>query len=375
MNRKDIVKLLWPNKTIVSYDSTTDTIVWNALDPTPNPTNAELDAAIAAYTASNTFVPTVLVGVANGAASLDPGGKIPLSQLPQSLSSAVSTDTNGCLTLLNSTLPVTPDSDRCTLYAMNMAGRNTPAFLNANGAAMGLQSHLASCNAGSWTPNGNNTTISSFGLAAPALFGNVTARSVTTTNLFTSTRRIGLVSSNGAGSSCGARLPSLQFWRGNSAGLGGFLFSSRFGISDPAPTPTARMFVGLYGVSSAIGSIQPSSLLNLIGVGCDAGESVLKLIWNDATATASTLSLGSAFPANTSNSDLYEFNLYAPSNVNFVNYQIINLRTGTAVAGNLTSNLPASTQLLAPQFWRNNGSAGGGSVGLDLVSLYMETDY
>lgn len=374
MNRKDIVKLQWPNKTIVGYDAATDTITWNTLDTSPNPSNAELDAAIAAYNAANTFLPTNQIGSANGAAALGADGKVPPGQIPSTLATGLVVDGGGCLTLLNTAVPDVPAIDRCAFYSIDLAGRNFPAFKNNVGATMALQSNLASCNAGSWTPNGNNTAVNSFGITAPSSTGTATARSVATTNLFTSTRRIGYVSASSTGSSCGVRLPALQFWRGNAAGLGGFFFSSRFGVSDASAVATPRMFVGMYGSASAIGNVQPTTLLNTIGVGCDAGEAVLKMIWNDSASTASTLSLGANFPTNTLSTDLYEFNLYAPSNASYVNYQVINLRTGSVAEGQLTTNIPAATQLLAPHFWRNNGTTAK-AVGLDLVSLYIETDY
>jgi hypothetical protein len=44
---KDIIRLQWPNKTPVQFNNDTYAgIVWNALDATANPTQAELDAAI-----------------------------------------------------------------------------------------------------------------------------------------------------------------------------------------------------------------------------------------------------------------------------------------------------------------------------------------
>ena len=47
MNYKSILKLKWPNKAPVQFlDDTYAGIVWNSFDQTPNPTQAELDAAI-----------------------------------------------------------------------------------------------------------------------------------------------------------------------------------------------------------------------------------------------------------------------------------------------------------------------------------------
>ena len=53
MNYKEILKLKWPAKVPVQFTNDTYAgIVWNALDNTPNPTQAELDAAISSINCS-----------------------------------------------------------------------------------------------------------------------------------------------------------------------------------------------------------------------------------------------------------------------------------------------------------------------------------
>ena len=50
---RDIIKLKYPEKQPIAYlDNTYAGIVWNELDPTPNPTQAELDGWIAALSDS-----------------------------------------------------------------------------------------------------------------------------------------------------------------------------------------------------------------------------------------------------------------------------------------------------------------------------------
>jgi len=54
---KDIIKLQWPNKTPTRFTNDTYAgIVWNDLDATPNPTQQELDTAIAALNNSTTKI-------------------------------------------------------------------------------------------------------------------------------------------------------------------------------------------------------------------------------------------------------------------------------------------------------------------------------
>ena len=64
---KDIIKLQWPSKTPVRFlDDTYAGIVWNALDTTANPTQAELDAAIVVLEAASTRIKSnTAVGATN----------------------------------------------------------------------------------------------------------------------------------------------------------------------------------------------------------------------------------------------------------------------------------------------------------------------
>ena len=333
-------------------------------------------------------------GQPNGVATLDAGGLVPVSQLPASAkpggndnslqyktaagafggTDGVEIDATGCLSLLSTVTPATPASDRLTLMSVDNAGRIIPAFMGPAGDSTRLQASFANNKVGQWIPTGNATTITANGLTTPTIAGTATARNVATTNRFTATRRVGLVSGGVSGSSTSARVPALQFWRGNAAGLGGFFFVSRFGISDASSVADARMFVGLYSSAGAIGNADPTTLLNVVGIGCDNAETTLRIIHNDGSGTATSVNLGASFPSNTRNTDLYEFTLYAPANAAFINYLVVNLSTGASASGQLTTNLPVSTQLLAPHVWRNNGATGT-AVGIDLVSLYIETDY
>ena len=227
---------------------------------------------------------------------------------------------------------------------------------------------------GNWSCIGNATTLPlADGIAAPSTTGTATARNIATTNLFTSIRRLGYVSAATAGSSAGPRLAALQFWRGNAIGLGGFNLVVRFGVSDAAAVADARMFVGMIGVSTVIGNVNPTTLTNLVGVGCNNSQTNLYIIYNDASGTASTVNLGSNFPSAGLSLYPYELTLFCLPNGSYIKYRLVRLDTGYVAEGILTTDIPANTQLLAPQLWRNNGATAL-AVGIDLMSLSIETD-
>lgn len=357
-------------------------------------TGAGTSSFVGPVTSQTSLVLTVAnKAVANGVASLDAGAKVPIAQLPSNLTipggtsgqvqfnnagafggaAATEVDANGCLQLISGITPVTPPADRCTLLATSQGGRMTPSYALNSGVVQPLQSSLSSNNVGWWTANGNSTVVDSVGLTAPTKSGTIRTRTVDTTSLYNSIRRTGYESSSGTGRSVSVYHQPLQFWRGNVANAGGFFAVFRFGINDPDPIPNARMFVGMYASSVVIGNVQPTTLTNVFGVGCDAGESVFKIIYNDASGTASSISLGSNFPTDTDGVDPYEFSVYCPANSSTISYGMTNLRTRITSTGTVSTDLPVNDQLLTPHLWRNTGSTNG-SVGFDLISLYVSTD-
>lgn len=186
-------------------------------------------------------------------------------------------------------------------------------------------------------------------------------------------RRVGYVSAATSGASCGTRHNALQWARSTDAQLGGWTFSSRFMISDAAAVANARLFVGLTGKASGavLANANPSTNVNLIGLGADSGDTTLSIMHNDEAGSATKIDLGSNFPSNTRNIDAFELVLTLNADLTIL-YKVKNLTTGNIASGNLATNLPlAELQLLAPQHWRNNGSTAL-AVGLDVIEWKME---
>jgi hypothetical protein len=185
-------------------------------------------------------------------------------------------------------------------------------------------------------------------------------------------RRVGYVSATTNNSTCGIRSGVQQFGLGNGAGRGGFHFVARFGISDATLVAGARLFVGLTSSTAVLGNADPSTFTNIIGVGLDAADTTLQIMHNDAGGSAVKIDLGASFPESTV-TDFYELSLYCRPNGIEVSYQVINLSTNASASGVIISNLPISTSLLAWQIWRHN-VATGLAVGVDIASVYIETD-
>lgn len=259
-----------------------------------------------------------------------------------------------------------------TTYARQITGRNMLGQIGKSGVDYSFQPLIARNKVSLWQSNGNATSVTAIGNAFTAN-GTATTRNVATTNVFTWFRRMGYVSAGTSNSSCGLRTPSLQYGRGNVTGMGGFHFIARCGNSDASLVTNARFFAGLTTSTGNIGNVNPSTLLNIIGFGNDSSDTNMQVMHNDSTGTATKINLGASFPANTTNTDMYEFSLYCPPNASSIQYQVMNLTTNAVANGSISSDIPLNTQLLAMQLWRHNGGTAA-AVGLDVVSLYMETD-
>jgi hypothetical protein len=257
-------------------------------------------------------------------------------------------------------------------YVKDVGGRQMFAQIGKSGVDYSFQPFFARNAVFAFKANGNATTSTVFGGAAPTGNGTATIRNVATTNFFTWMRRVGYVSAATGNASSGLRSTVLQFGIGNGTGRGGFHFVARFGISDATLATGARLFVGLTSSNAVLGNAEPSSFTNIIGVGLDAADTTLQIMHNDGTGTATKIDLGASFPEST-NTDFYELSLYCPPNGIEVDYQVVNLSTGVSTTGAIITNIPLNTQLLTWQIWRHN-AATGLAVGVDVASVYLETD-
>lgn len=268
--------------------------------------------------------------------------------------------------------PATPASTDVRLFGKMIAGGALPAFVGPSGLDSALQPFFGRNRIGMWVVTGAFTTAPlAFGMAGPSTQGTVAARTTATTNLLTSTRRLGQLSASAAGNFTGFRASAFQFFRGNVAGMGGFRFVARWGCSDAATVAGARTFVGMAAASTT--AVDPSTQTNIIGVGTDATDGNLVVMHNDGAGTATRIPLGANFPDHTLSADAYELALFCAPNDTTIGYQVTRLNTGDVASGTISTDIPASTVLLGPQVMRNNGATAL-SVGIDLISMYVETD-
>lgn len=287
----------------------------------------------------------------------------------------VTINANGSLELSLDAAPVTPPSGVVGFFGRSVAGRMLPAFIGPSGLDSILQPSLGRNAVSGVFPNGNSTTLSSIRLALTAT-GTATAANVATTSLHTRMKRIDyLVTTASTTAVAGFRSTAAQFWFGNAAGAGGFTYILRWSIATGGATATNRCWVGLRNVTTAPTDVEPSSLVNMFGMGWDAADANMQFMRNDATATATKTDLGASFVVPTTDRPgVWELAMFSAPNTSQVTYLITNLGTGATATGTVSTDLPSNTTLLTPVGYC---SVGGTSsvIGVTLFSLYMETDF
>jgi hypothetical protein len=291
----------------------------------------------------------------------------------------------GDLCLVANLTPATPPANNVKLFGKGLAGRLLVATMGPSGLDAAVQPAFWRQKVARWNPPGNATTVPGVdGIAAPTAVGTATARNVATTNLMSRTKRLGYVSAATAAAITGHYNTVAQFTTGNGAGLGGVFYSCRFAASDAAAVAGARMFVGMSSTVAAPANVEPSAILNCIGLAqLSTSSTQLYLVYGGSAAQAA-IPLGTDFPpmtaAGATNGVVYDLTLFAPPNSNgVVGYRVERVGTAFVAEGTLTPatagvQTPLNTTLLAHRAWRCN-NATLLAVGLDVLGYYIETDY
>lgn len=242
--------------------------------------------------------------------------------------------------------------------------------LSQNGSPYVDASGAEGSKVGLFTALGNGTTVTLVGFGNSAT-GTATARNVGTGTFAAQLRQIAYVSSAVAGNSAGTRHNIAQFWRGNQARFGGFYYRARIVIDTVAAG--MRWFVGLLNGTAAIGNVNPSTQLNMIGFGIDAGQTTVRFFSNDGAGAATATDLGADFPATTAGV-VYDVILFCAPNGAVISWSCERLDSSFLSAGTVSVDVPASATLLSPQIWINNGATAA-AVAISVVQQYVETDY
>ncbi len=270
--------------------------------------------------------------------------------------------------------PVAPATNRVRL-GRTFYGREMVATQGAFGLADPLQSYLGDRCVSLWTANGGLlATHTVIGGAALLATGTATAASQGIGSRYGFARKVEyLVTAAAVNAVAGFRSTPGTFILGNTAGAGGFHIAMRWAPCTGVANATSRCHAGLRAVVTPT-DVNPSTILNAIGMGWDAGDANISLMSNDGAGVAAKTSLGASFPRPTvDRTNVFDLFLFAePNNGSRVDYRVDNLTTGASTSGSITAKLPAVNTLLMACAAM---SVGGTSsvVGITLMHVYAET--
>ena len=229
-----------------------------------------------------------------------------------------------------------------------------------------------------WAAIPNSITPNSFAFITPVTTGfTPQTRAVAATNLFTRSARVGYQTAATVGQLGQFRTGSSAYTVGDlTTSLGGFTFIITFGISDPSAVATARMFLGMKDLVVPT-NVEPSTLTNCIGIGHGAANTNLFLYYGGSSAQT-PIDLGPNFPITHGSVNVYRLALYSAPNSGDVQFKVTRVNTGDIATGTITNTgatvLPTNTTYLNLWGYRTN-NATGAAVAIDVMKMYIETDY
>lgn len=275
----------------------------------------------------------------------------------------------GVLEMATTTTPAAPASG-LNLYAKEIAGRVFPTWIGPAGIENPGQSSFGFNRVSMVMPSGNGTTTSF--ATSPTSVGSLASPALASTNMLTSIRRVTYSTTAVAGTLASQRQSAGMVWRGTGPGLGGFFYTIRFGIS--ALQVGNRAFVGLADTFIAPTNVDPTTNITpgKVGMAINANTGNWKFVWN-VTGSAPTVSdLGATIPVNAT--DMYELAIFSKSNGAAITWRVTDLSTGAQVSSTTaTTNIPATTTFLAPQFWMTNNATAAIAT-MDFAGWYLESD-
>ena len=278
-----------------------------------------------------------------------------------------------------------PDTDEVVIYGGNIGSnfvlpRFQPGGVGIYSAFM--QAALWEKRVVMYQPAANTTSIFTLGDSSPTATGTGTAASVTATTGSSrqgSAVRVEYAVTTASTSAIGGwRQTQLSYHVGGTEHGGGFMFVHDFGIGrGNASAATRRMYCGLHNGVAAPSDVNPSGgVANALGVGCDSTDTNLQFIHRTGTGTAVKYDLGASFPKDPGGDNIsyYRFfmiNDYQSQNVYFC---LVDLNNGSMASYTATSDVPASSTMLAYRSWASVGGTNS-VIGMMLMRFYSEQYY
>lgn len=278
--------------------------------------------------------------------------------------------------------PSAPSAGILRQYAKSVCGRMLPKWIGPSGVNTPVQPALFQNNVVLYMPN--TGTTGGLNLGVPWAVGTTVAHPAPTTGIWNQVKRTTstnvVTTTNQVLGVSAIVSTAAAFWRGNSAGLGGFFFFARFGIETlTAGTPNAtRLFVGLQSGTTSILASDTIPAISCIGLWHDTtdGANVINLLTKDGTtSTKNALNGSPSTPYATGQA--YDFFMFAKPNDSTIYYRLDNFNTGVTLCNSsVSTTLPAAATFMGPVVGMSNGTANtvAATVGIGVNRIYIESD-
>lgn len=372
-------------RTFASVMAASDTCYYyiEAVDSNGNATG-DYEAGIGTYNTTLTRTTVIRSSNSNSAVNLAAGTKrVGLTLIPNRV---LELDNNLALLMPGiSTEPGTPASGNMYWYAKSIAGRmmskikgpsgldtvmQTAAFQNRilmYVPSTGTTGTGSGCGWGPVWTSGGTVSHPTPASTAPAI-SNQMRRTRYANVVTTQNQTLGIKA---------AAADTLNYWRGNAAGLGGFFYAARF-IVELYPASTVRIFAGLTASSGTYVVASDTVLNNTCGLWHDttdpsSGANSFNFVTRDTTTTTKqSIALSNAIAAGNS----YDFYMFCPPNGSTIYWRLDDIVNGVTYEGNTSTTLPASTAFMGPQCAMSNGTANTTvtTVAIGVAGVYTEAD-
>lgn len=341
-----------------------------AVDGSGNLTG-DYEEGLYTYSAANQVTPTTVYrsSNSNAAVSFSAGTKwFYVTALPPKVLQAA--PDGGVVIPASTSTPAAPPSGNLSIFSKPQGGRQMLAMMGPSGLDTILQPHLAKNGWGSWKPTFTGTTINAIGGPALTATGTATSAPWATTSLHTRVQRVDYLVTAAATTAVAGYRVAAATWRG----IDGFHFIFRTcPATGVAGVSTRRCFIGMQASTGAPTDVNPSTLLNVVGVGYDAADTNWQVMVNDGSGACTKTDTGIARPSS-DRQTMYSVMIFSPPGGGWFGVRIVDEATGsTYESAQLNTNIPAATQTLCPNCY---ASVGGTSsvVGLTFGGMWFDTD-
>ncbi len=289
-------------------------------------------------------------------------------------SAVIINDDNSLTLAIVASDPAAPSAGNVILMARTAAGRARLAQRGPSGALKPVQESLAFTRVFDQMAVPNTATYTFTGHPQVTSVGTASSVAVATTNRNTQEPKVEhLVTTPSTSAVAGFRTSSSQnqYFRGANANQGGFYMVCRWGPATGVTISTHRCFVGLIPGFTPT-DVEPSTLVNMCGMGWDAADANIQFMHNDGSGTATKIDTGIAVPT-VDRTSLYDIEIFCAPNGGEVFFRLVDIVNGTVFSASATTNLPVNTTLMAPHGWM---SVGGTSsvIGIAMARVRIETD-